>query len=192
MKISIHDLVTSNENERVEDAFLRTKNLVKTAENLGYHRYWFSEHHSIEANLSTSPEILIAYFISQTSKIRLGSGGTMIMHYSPLKIAENFKTLISLAENRIDIGLGRAPGGDAKSIIALSEGKGVSVDDLYQKIEYILSYFKDEEIRDRRYKAKAIPNNTSSLPSPWMLGSSGNSANFAAYFGLGYSHAKFF
>ncbi|MCI6989383.1 MAG: MsnO8 family LLM class oxidoreductase [Campylobacter sp.] len=193
MRVSIHDLVTRNEGESTDSVFARLKDMVKVAENLGFCRYWFSEHHNINPHTSTSPELLIAYFSAITDKIRLGSGGTMIMHYSPLKIAENFKTLISLAPNRVDIGLGRAPGGDAKSIIALSEGREVMMDELYEKIEQILAYFKDEPVLDRRYKGvNAIPTHTSSLPSPWMLGSSGQSALAAAKMGLGYSFAKFF
>ena len=121
MELGVHDLVTLNDGETPEAAFERTKRFVQEIEKLNYKRYWFAEHHNSPTHASSSPELLAAYMSAVTSKIRLGTGGTMIMHYSPLKIAENFKTLTALAPDRIDIGLGRAPGSGPNEIVALAQ-----------------------------------------------------------------------
>lgn len=116
MELGVHDLVTLNNDETPEEGYERTKRFVKEIEGLNYKRYWFAEHHGSQEHASSSPELMAAYMSAITEKLRLGTGGTMIMHYSPLKIAENFKTLTTLAPNRIDLGLGRAPGGGPDEI----------------------------------------------------------------------------
>lgn len=192
MELAVHDLVTLNQGESVEEGYARTKRFVKEIEQLNYHRYWFAEHHNSSDNASSSPELMVAYMAAITDKIRLGTGGTMIMHYSPLKIAENFKTLTTLAPGRIDLGLGRAPGSGHHEIIALAQGKPDSFSDMYDKIEVILDYLKDEKAASFYGNTTAVPYGTQTLPQPWMLGSSGQSATKAAEMGLGYSFAKFF
>ena len=191
MELGVHDLVTLNDNETPEAAFERTKRFVQEVEALNYKRYWFAEHHNSPTHASSSPELLAAYMSAVTSKIRLGTGGTMIMHYSPLKIAENFKTLNALAPNRIDIGLGRAPGSGPNEIVALAQGKPNSFDDQYDKIDVILDYLLDQEAPSYYGRTNAMPQ-SSTLTQPWMLGSSGQSASKAGEMGLGYSFAKFF
>lgn len=193
MKLAVHDLLTKNEGETTQQVFERTKELVHALDKIGYHRYWFAEHHGSDIHVSSAPEILVSYFAGQTQNIQVGTGGTMIMHYSPLKVAETFKTLASLAPGRINLGLGRAPGGGPNEILALCEGHYVPQDDLYGKIETILNLIQDEKPREEIYqKTVAVPTQIDTLPEPWMLGSTGNSALRAAYLGLGYSFAKFF
>jgi luciferase family oxidoreductase group 1 len=192
MDLGVHDLVTLNNGETPEEGYERTKRFVQEIEKMNFKRYWFAEHHNSEGHASSSPELMAAYMSAITDNLRFGTGGTMIMHYSPLKIAENFKTLITLAPNRIDLGLGRAPGGGPNEIVALAQGKPDAFDDQYDKIEVILNYLLDEKAPNIYGESRAVPNNTATLPEPWMLGSSGQSALKSAQMGLGYSFAKFF
>lgn len=192
MELGVHDLVTLNKGETPEAGYERTKRFVQDIEKMNYKRYWFAEHHNSKGHVSSSPELMAAYMASITDKLRLGTGGTMIMHYSPLKIAENFKTLTTLAPGRVDLGLGRAPGGGPNEIVALAEGKPNAFDDQYDKIKIILNYLLDEEAPGIYGKSAAVPEKTQTLPEPWMLGSSGQSALKSAEMGLGYSFAKFF
>lgn len=192
MELGVHDLVTLNKGETPEEGYERTKRFVKEIEGMNYKRYWFAEHHNAKGQASSSPELMAAYMSAITDKLRFGTGGTMIMHYSPLKIAENFKTLTTLAPNRIDLGLGRAPGGGPDEIVALAQGRPDPFDDQYDKINVILKYLLDEEAPGVYGKSSAVPYATKSLVEPWMLGSSGQSAIKSAEMGLGYSFAKFF
>lgn len=192
MELGVHDLVTLNNNETPEEAYERTKRFAKEIEGMNFKRYWFAEHHSSKGHASSSPELMAAYMSAITDKLRFGTGGTMIMHYSPLKIAENFKTLTTLAPHRIDLGLGRAPGGGPDEITALAQGQPDPYDDMYDKIKTILTYLLDEKAPGIYGNSVAVPYKTKSLVEPWMLGSSGQSAIKAAEMGLGYSFAKFF
>ena len=192
MELGVHDLVTLNKGETPEEGYERTKRFVKKIEAMNYKRYWFAEHHNAKGHASSSPELMAAYMSAVTDKLRFGTGGTMIMHYSPLKIAENFKTLTTLAPNRIDLGLGRAPGGGPNEIVALAQGSPNQFDDQYDKIKVILNYLLDEEAPGIYGQSEAVPYDTKTLVEPWMLGSSGQSAIKSAEMGLGYSFAKFF
>lgn len=193
MKLAVHDLLTKNEGETTLDVFERTKDLVIALDALGYHRYWFAEHHGSKDHISSAPEILAAYFAAITKNIHTGTGGTMVMHYSPLKIAEVFKTLSALAPGRIDFGIGRAPGGGPNEILALAQGNYIPQHDLYPKIEDILAMIQGDRPKEELYaRTQAIPADIPELPEPWMLGSTGNSALKAAEMGVGYSFAKFF
>lgn len=192
IELGVHDLITLNGEESPEAAYKRTSQFVKEIEGMNYKRHWFAEHHNSPSHASVAPELLAAYMAALTSKLRLGTGGTMIMHYSPLKIAEDFKTLTALAPGRIDIGLGRAPGSGPNEIVALAQGKPNAFDDQYDKIEVILDYLLDKEATSFYGRTKAAPLGLETLVEPWMLGSSGQSALKAAEMGLGYSFAKFF
>ncbi len=192
MKVGVHDLVDVKPEESTVDAYKRTASFVQEIEALNYHRYWFAEHHNSPNYASVAPELLVSFMAALTNKMRLGTGGTMIMHYSPLKIAEDFKTLQGLAPERIDIGLGRAPGSGPNEITALAQGRPNAFDDQYDKIQVILDYLADEPAPSFYGKTKAAPLDIETLPEPWMLGSSGQSALKAAEMGLGYSFAKFF
>ncbi|XJS10449.1 MsnO8 family LLM class oxidoreductase [Aerococcaceae bacterium WGS1372] len=192
IELGVHDLITLNGDESPEAAYQRTRDFVKEIEAMNYKRHWFAEHHNSPTHASVAPELLTAYMSAVTDKLRLGTGGTMIMHYSPLKIAEDFKTLTALAPGRIDIGLGRAPGSGPNEIVALAQGKPNAFDDQYDKIEVILDYLLDKEAPSFYGRTKAAPFGLETLVEPWMLGSSGQSALKAAEMGLGYSFAKFF
>ncbi|MCR8968871.1 MsnO8 family LLM class oxidoreductase [Facklamia sp. 7083-14-GEN3] len=192
MKLGIHDLLPLNEDESTQTRYEKTIEMVKKLEALGYDRYWASEHHGMSTVASSAPEILLAYLAAVTKQIRLGTGGTMIVNYSPLKIAETFKTLTLLAPDRIDFGIGRAPGTDHNGMMALSQGNSIDFDHLYDKAQVILDYMTDTVPKGFYGLTQAIPVKTRTIAQPWMLGSSGQSATKAGQMGLGYSFAKFF
>ncbi|HBT28325.1 MAG TPA: alkane 1-monooxygenase, partial [Erwinia persicina] len=110
-RLSLLDKSPLAEGETATTALARTLTLAQRAEALGYHRFWLAEHHNTPALASPSPEILIAWILAHTRHIRVGSGGVMLQHYSPYKVAENFNLLASLAPDRVDLGVGKAPGG---------------------------------------------------------------------------------
>lgn len=192
MKLSILDQGPISQGQSPQKALENMREAVKFADKLGYHRFWFAEHHNTEGFASSAPEISIAHLAGQTERIRLGSGGTMMMHYSPYKMAETFKTLSAYAPGRIDFGAGRAPGGDGKSILALSEGKDTRFQDLYKKLSETLHLMNDENGEDY-FNQNVIANPTEIiLPEVFLLGSTGNSALEAGKMGLSYAYVQFF
>lgn len=192
MRLSILDQGPISQGQTPQKALENMRDAVKLADQLGYHRFWFAEHHNTEGFASSAPEISIAHLAAQTERIRLGTGGTMMMHYSPYKMAETFKTLSAYAPGRIDFGAGRAPGGDGKSILALSEGRDTRFQDLYKKLSETLSLFKDEN-GEENYNQNVIahPMNII-LPQVFLLGSTGNSTLEAGKMGLSYAYVQFF
>lgn len=192
MKLSVLDQAPVTKGNTAADALLKAADLAILAEELGYERIWMAEHHGAKNYASSAPEVTAAYLAAKTEKIRIGTGGTMMMHYSPLKMAEVFKTLSAFAPGRIDFGVGRAPGGDHASIFALSQGKRPDLDNMYEKLDVALQLINDETPNDELYnKTPAVPDQIV-LPEAWLLGSSGNSALQAARRGMGYSYAQFF
>ncbi len=192
MRLSVLDQAPITKGNKAPDALQKAVELAIEAERLGYERIWMAEHHNTNSLASSAPEITSAYIAAKTKKIRVGTGGTMIMHYSPYKVAEVFKTLSSLAPGRIDFGVGRAPGGDDWAIYALSEGRRPHLHDLYDKIDTALKFISDEPMDHTIYgRVLASPYNVQ-LPEAWLLGSTGNSAVAAGKMGLGYSYAQFF
>lgn len=141
-RISILDKSPVAEHETAADALARTLALAQQAETLGYHRFWIAEHHNTPQLASPSPELLIAWILGQTKRIRVGSGGVMLQHYSPYKVAENFNVLAAIAPGRVDLGVGKAPGGLPLSTRALQYGlnpqeKGSFADQLTQLDRWI-------------------------------------------------------
>lgn len=192
MKLSILDQGPISQGQTPQKALENMREAVKFADKLGYRRFWFAEHHNTEGFASSAPEISMAHLAGQTERIRLGSGGTMMMHYSPYKMAETFKTLSAYAPGRIDFGAGRAPGGDGKSILALSEGKDTRFQDLYKKLSETLHLMNDENGEDY-FNQNVIANPTGIiLPEVFLLGSTGNSALEAGKMGLSYAYVQFF
>lgn len=192
MRLSVLDQAPITQGNSAADALKKAEELAVLADELGYYRMWMAEHHGTNAYASSAPEITVAHLAAKTNNLRLGTGGVMMMHYSPLKLAEVFKTLSALSPGRIDFGVGRAPGGDTYSMYALSEGRQPIVHNLYEKLETALSLINDEVPADRLYvKTIATPYDIV-LPEAWLLGSSGNSAIEAGRMGLGYSFAQFF
>lgn len=173
-------------------ALKKAEELAVLADELGYHRMWMAEHHGTGAFASSAPEVITAHLAAKTNNLRIGTGGVMMMHYSPLKLAEVFKTLSAFSPGRIDFGVGRAPGGDNHSMYALSEGRQPMLNNMYEKLKTALQLINDEVPEDSLYnRTIATPSNIV-LPEAWLLGSSGNSAVQAGRMGVGYSFAQFF
>ena len=169
------------------DAVEATIALAKRAEELGYRRYWLAEHHAIPSLADASPEILLARLTGETSQIRLGTGGIMLPHYSAFKVAEVFRMLHALAPDRIDLGVGRAPGGTRMVSAALRSQDS----NLFpEQIEDVLSYFAGDRSDPRVRGLVAQPSGDTS-PALWILGSSDFGARLAAELGLPYSFAQF-
>ncbi|KAA9301973.1 MULTISPECIES: MsnO8 family LLM class oxidoreductase [Aerococcus] len=193
MQLSALDLISRPKAKSLGQAYQDSVQLAQALDQMGYQRIWYAEHHGSNTHGSSAPEILAAYIAAATQKIRVGTGGTMIMHYSPLKVAEVFKSIATLAPDRVDLGIGRAPGGGPEAIYALGQGDPHWPDDLYQKTATILQLISEEERTDPLYqRIEASPRGLDYLPQAWMLGSSGNSAAYTGRLGMGYSFAKFF
>lgn len=151
MKLSVLDQTPVSNGQAPHETIQNTIELAQLVDGLGYQRIWYSEHHGSANFASASPEILIAHITSVTNQIRVGSGGIMLMHYSPLKMAEIFKTLTTLYPNRIDFGVGRAPGGDQFSILALHEGKQPNLFNLYDKLVEMMMFMSETMPVDHLY-----------------------------------------
>lgn len=173
------------------DALYETTESAKLADKLGFTRYWLSEHHNGKTLAGTAPEILTAHIASQTKRIRVGSGGIMLPNHSTLKMAENFRLLEALYPNRIDMGIGRAPGTDRLTAAVLNPSNTFSEDSFIQQIYDLGKYFTEADDKGSLFeKVKAYPS-VPTIPQRWLLTSSGDSALFAARFGLPMSYAHF-
>jgi luciferase family oxidoreductase group 1 len=175
------------------DALHNTLDLAQLTDALGYHRYWVAEHHGGPMLAGPSPEVLIGPIAAATDQIRVGSGGVMLPHYSPLKVAESFTILAALFPDRIDLGIGRAAGTDPLTMYALQQDRRqAAADDFPQKLAEMLGYLDDDlpEEHPFRHLAKTLPGRPH-LPVPWLLGSSDQSAIWAGELGLRYAFADF-
>lgn len=191
-RLSVLDQAPIAEGSTSGQALRNSIELAKLADKLGYHRYWVAEHHGTPALACASPEVLIGPIAQATERIRVGSGGVMLPHYSPLKVAETFSMLSGLYPNRIDLGIGRAAGTSPAIAFALQRDRRQrSPDDFHEHLEELLSYFSDPGTPDGPFPqiARALPAFTS--PEPFLLGSSLQSAIWAAEFGLPYVFADF-
>jgi luciferase family oxidoreductase group 1 len=166
--------------------------LAQLADRLGYQRYWLAEHHGTPMLACASPEALIGPIASATERIRVGSGGVMLPHYSPLHVAESFSILAGLYPERIDLGLGRAPGTDQITTFALLRDRNhMPADDFPQQLAELLGYLDDSLPEDHPFKRLASLPGRPERPDPWLLGSSPQSAIWAGELGLPYSFADF-
>jgi luciferase family oxidoreductase group 1 len=174
------------------DAIQETLDLAQAAERLGYHRYWLAEHHSTPGLAGSSPEVLIARVAAVTSRIRVGSGGVMLTHYSALKVAECFRMLEALYPGRIDLGIGRAPGSDPLTARALRHGPGaLGLEHFPARIADLLAFLHDSVPAGHPFAGvRAMPTGPTA-PDVWLLGSSGDSAAYAAHLGTAFSFAHF-
>jgi len=191
--LSVLDQSPIAEGSTGAQALHNTLDLARLADELGYHRYWVAEHHGGPMLAGPSPEVLIGPIASATEAIRVGSGGVMLPHYSPLKVAESFTILAALYPGRIDLGLGRAAGTDPLTMFALQrDRRQASPDDFPQQLAELLAYFEDALPADHpfRHLAKTLPGRPE-LPIPWLLGSSPQSAIWAGELGLRYAFADF-
>ncbi|MRH44233.1 MsnO8 family LLM class oxidoreductase [Aquibacillus halophilus] len=190
IRLSILDQTPIPEGSSAKQELLNTVRLAQIAERLGYHRFWISEHH-LETLGHSSPEVLIPHIAANTSRIRVGSGGVMLPHYSAYKVAENFRLLEALYPNRIDLGVGRAPGGIPLATSALQENKTIHHDDFSQQIEDLIFYLTGSKDETHRFRGlKAMPE-IDTIPELWVLGSSGGSAGLASKYGISYAFAQF-
>jgi luciferase family oxidoreductase group 1 len=185
---SILDLAIIRKNSDAADAYRRSLDLAQRAEDWGYKRFWLAEHHNMSSVGSSAPIILMGYIAGGTKKIRLGSGGIMLPNHSPLMVAEQIGTLETLYPNRIDLGLGRAPGTDQKTASALRRGRMESVNDFPQDLEDLQLYFSQDNSRS---EVRAFPAEGLEVPM-YLLGSSMSSAVLAAEKGLPYVFASHF
>ncbi|AZH31552.1 LLM class flavin-dependent oxidoreductase [Paenibacillus sp. M-152] len=192
IKLSILDQSPVSEGMTHAQALQKTAELAIEAERLGYHRFWVSEHHAASNLAGSSPEVLISHLAARTSTIRVGSGGVMLPHYSAYKVAENFRVLEGLYPGRIDLGLGRAPGGMPIATRALQEGKMRGGVDLYpEQLDDLLAYLHDSTGNQHRFGSLQAMPLVETVPEMWLLGSSGDSAGLAAERGVGFAFAQF-
>jgi luciferase family oxidoreductase group 1 len=191
VKLSILDQSPVNETETATDAFQHTIELAKKADEWGYHRFWVTEHHGSSRVMGSSPEVLISHLLAKTSRIRVGSGGVMLQHYSPYKVAENFNVLASLAPGRVDLGIGRGPGGMPSSTKALQQEMGNGVTPLSEKLIQLEQFLHNQlEETHPLYGLQASPQ----PPQPadlYLLGTTPSSAEMAASLGMPYVFALF-
>jgi luciferase family oxidoreductase group 1 len=191
--ISVLDQSPISEGSSGPAALRNTIDLAQLADDLGYHRYWVAEHHGGAMLAGPSPEALIGPIASATSRIRVGSGGVMLPHYSPLKVAETFSLLAGLFPERIDLGLGRAPGTDPLTMFALQrDRRQASPDDFPQQMAELMGYLNDALPDDFPFRqlSRALPG-LPEKPEVWLLGSSHQSAIWAEEWGLPYAFADF-
>jgi luciferase family oxidoreductase group 1 len=193
MRLSVLDQSPIPEGSTGADALHNTLDLAGLADELGYHRYWVAEHHGGPMLASASPEALIGPIAAATARIRVGSGGVMLPHYSPLKVAETFTILAALFPGRIDLGLGRAAGTDPLTTFALQrDRRQASPDDFPQQLAELLAYFEDSLPDDHPFhRLAAMLPGLPEVPEPWLLGSSPQSAIWAGELGLPYAFADF-
>ncbi|WP_274363790.1 LLM class flavin-dependent oxidoreductase [Paenibacillus thermotolerans] len=192
LKLSVLDHTHISEGRTAKDALDEAVKLAQATEALGFGRYWVSEHHGTPSLASSSPEILIAHLAANTNRIRVGSGGVMLPHYSAYKVAENFRLLEALHPGRIDAGLGRAPGGMPIATRALQEGKYLEIDEYPQQVEDLVGYLHDALPPEHRFARLRAAPQIQTAPEVWLLGSSDGSAAIAAAQGTAYAFAHFF
>lgn len=188
VKYSILDLATIIKGDDIHKTFLKSTKAAQQAEKLGYTRYWFSEHHNFPNVASAATSILIGYVASQTTTLRIGSGGIMLPNHTPLSVAEQFGTLDGLFPGRIDLGLGRAPGTDQLTASVLRRGIMEPHYDFEKHIREVMHYMDPE---NHMAKVRAIPGEGADVPL-YILGSSTDSAYLAAKMGLPYAFAAHF
>ena len=202
MRLSVLDLVPVRTDQSTSDALAATTQLAQTADRLGYTRYWLAEHHNMPAVAATSPPVLIAHLATQTSQLRLGSGGVMLPNHAPLAVAEQFALLEAAHPGRIDLGIGRAPGSDPVTSLALRGAAGRDERDIDAFPEYlddVVALMSARGVRvplprdlmRENYILKATPAAVTE-PKLWLLGSSMYSAHLAAAKGLPYVFAHHF
>jgi luciferase family oxidoreductase group 1 len=192
MRLSVLDQSTVVTGRSPDTSIRETLALARHAEALGYHRYWLAEHHNSESIAGSAPEILISAIAATTSRIRVGSAGVMLPHYSSLKVAEQFRVLEAIAPGRIDLGLGRAPGSDGLTAHALNPNAAVAADHFPAQLRDLQAWLAGEKLVEKHpfRDIRAQPAGPT-VPEIWVLGSSDYGAQVAAHFGLPYCFAHF-
>lgn len=192
LPLSVLDQAPISEHSTGAEAVRNSVDLARFAEELGYLRYWVAEHHGTPALACASPEALIGPIAAMTSRIRVGSGGVMLPHYSPLRVAESFSMLSALAPNRIDLGVGRAAGTDPVTAFALQrDRRQAAPDDFPAQLVELMAYLDDDMPNDHPFTRLTKLPGLPELPALWLLGSSPQSGIWAAELGLPYAFADF-
>jgi len=193
MKLSVLDQSTASNGRAQDGAIRETLELARHCEVLGYERYWLSEHHNSGSIVGTAPEILMAAIAATTERIRVGSAGVMLPHYSALKVAEQFRVLEAIAPGRIDLGVGRAPGSDRLTSYALNPNPENVIDQFPRQVQELQHWVAGLPLPEG-HPFSGIPAQPTGPTSPeiWILGSSEYGAQLAALLGLPYAFAYFF
>lgn len=186
--LSLLDLAPIIQGSTAKEAFAHSLDIVQLAEKLGYHRYWLAEHHNMTGIASAATSVLIGYLAANTRTLRLGSGGVMLPNHSPLVIAEQFGTLNTLYPERIDLGIGRAPGSDQRTMQALRRHMNTDIDNFPQDVAQIINWF---DAINPDPAVRPVPGFGEKIPV-WLLGSSLYSARLAAQMGLPFAFASHF
>lgn len=189
LKLGILDQSVVARGRTAQQALEETISTVKLAEEKGYNRFWVSEHHNSPFIAGSSPGILMARLAAETKTIRIGSGGIMLPNHSTLSVAENFRLLEALYPGRIDLGMGRAPGGDRITASLLNPSNTFSEESYLQQLAHLQHFFKDSAATSQG-PLLAVPQ-AETIPAQWILSSSGGSSKIAAQFGMGLVIAKF-
>lgn len=192
LKLGVVDQSPIREGGTAAEAIRETLELARICDRLGYSRYWVAEHHGTGAFAGAAPEVLIPQVAAATERLRVGSGGVMLSHYSALKVAEQFRVLEALFPGRIDLGVGRAPGGDLRTAQALQHGPGaLGIEHFPEQVAELIGWVGDSLEPDHPFaRVHATPLGPTT-PEVWLLGSGGSSALYAAALGTGYSYAQF-
>jgi luciferase family oxidoreductase group 1 len=189
LKLSVLDLVPIFKNADPFTALQQSVRLAQTAENRGYTRYWVTEHHDMEKLASATPEVLLAHIGAVTRHIRIGSGAVLLPHYKPIKVAESFHLLATLYPGRIDLGVGRAPGGSAEVVTALNDNFLEQIRRMPESLQALSELLTHQfQVENKTVIARPIP---PEAPELWLLGTNKKSANYAAQFGAGYAFGQF-
>jgi luciferase family oxidoreductase group 1 len=189
IKLSILDQSIVRKGGNARQAVNETIETVKIAERLGYTRFWVSEHHNSTLIAGSAPEVLMVKLAGETESIRVGSGGIMLPNHSALKVAENFRMLETLYPGRIDLGMGRAPGGDRITAAMLNPSNTFSEESYLTQLDHLQAFFTDKAAT--KYGPLLAVPQAPTVPLQWILSSSGGSASIASRFGLGLAIAKF-
>lgn len=191
IKLSILDQTPVIHGHSVADAIAATVELAQAADDLGYTRYWCAEHHGLRGVANPAPEVMIARLASTTRRLRVGSGGVMLPYYSPFKLAEQFLMLEALFPNRIDLGVGRAPGGDMRTARAVAKGPYDAGENFPQQVAELGALFDGTLPDDHPFAGVLLQPAVATRPELWMLGSSEFGGLLAAQLGLRYCFAHF-
>jgi len=193
LRLSVLDQSPVPAGSTPSDALQNSIALARHVDALGYTRFWMSEHHAMDTLACTAPEIMLARIGAETTRIRIGSGGIMLPHYPPLKVAETFRTLHALYPNRIDLGIGRAPGGGPVESAALRRNRNIQpVDDFPDQVTELLHFLHKDFASQHPFARIKVAPDAPGSPDVWMLGSSAWSSSAAVEFGLPYAFAHFF
>ena len=193
MKLSVLDQSTAAKNRTQDVSIRETLAYAKRCDELGYHRYWVSEHHNSGNIVGTAPEVLMAAIGATTQRIRIGSAGVMLPHYSAYKVAEQFRVLEAIAPGRVDLGVGRAPGSDRLTSMALNPHPDDVHDQFPRQIQEMQCWLTGTPLPEGHPFQRVIAHPTGpTTPTMWVLGSSDYGAQLAAYLGMPYAFAYFF